>query len=335
MNLVSIIVPVFNTEKYLKECIESILNQTYSNIELILVDDGSDDSSPIICAEFEKLDSRVKFIKQKREGVSSARNKGIISAKGDYCCFVDSDDYLEQDYIQALYDIIQEESVNIVYCNYKLKYEQSYVRKKARLAKGRYRVKDIENKLVDDGTVTGILFGSVCGAIYNTDFIKYNKLLFNEKIRRNEDGLFNLCALQKCESIYVTDYEGYIYRQWKQVKKQNIEWDKELDLATDAICECCDSISNMEEQLRRRHISVIFWNAIKVEMMKGSIFSICTRLKEYLQENDFDDDYDYLDFGRMNKQKKLLIQMLKEKHVFIFVFVIRFVYPTLKRFVKR
>ena len=69
--------------------------------------------------------------------------------------------------------------------------------------------------------------------------------------------------------------------------------------------------------------------------MKGSIFSICRRLKEYLQENDFDDDYDYLDFGRMNNQKKVLIQMLKEKHVFIFVFVIRFVYPTLKRFVKR
>ena len=95
MKLVSVIVPVYNVEKYLKKCIDSILEQTYPQYEVILVDDGSTDSSGMICDDFSKQDKRIKVIHQKNGGLSNARNSGIKVSQGDYLYFVDSDDYLE------------------------------------------------------------------------------------------------------------------------------------------------------------------------------------------------------------------------------------------------
>lgn len=109
----SIIVPVYNVENYLDRCIESIVNQTYRDIEIILVDDGSDDASPEMCDRFEKLDERIRVIHQENGGLSSARNAGVSSARGDYIMFVDSDDYIDVDICERLskytsnnYDVI-------------------------------------------------------------------------------------------------------------------------------------------------------------------------------------------------------------------------------------
>lgn len=106
--MVSIIVPIYNSEKYLSKCIESILNQTYKDIELILVDDGSRDKSLDICNEYAKRDARVLVIHQENRGVSSARNKGLDIAKGRYIGFVDSDDYIAPDMIRYLVSILEE-----------------------------------------------------------------------------------------------------------------------------------------------------------------------------------------------------------------------------------
>ena len=97
MTLVSIIVPVYKVENVLHYCIDSILNQTYNNFELILIDDGSPDSSGKICNEYAKRDLRIKVFHKENEGVSVARNTGIELAKGKYICFVDSDDYIQRD----------------------------------------------------------------------------------------------------------------------------------------------------------------------------------------------------------------------------------------------
>ena len=94
--IVSIIVPIYNTEKYLRKCVDSILKQTYENLEVILVNDGSPDNSLEICREYERLDSRVKVINKKNGGLSSARNAGLEICTGKYITFVDSDDYLKK-----------------------------------------------------------------------------------------------------------------------------------------------------------------------------------------------------------------------------------------------
>ena len=104
--LVSIIVPVYNVEQYLDRCLRSLINQSYKNIEIILVDDGSPDKCPQMCEDWAQKDYRIKVIHKKNGGLSDARNKGIEVARGEYICFVDSDDYIDERYVETLYDLI-------------------------------------------------------------------------------------------------------------------------------------------------------------------------------------------------------------------------------------
>jgi len=117
--LISIIVPIYNVEKYLDKCIESILNQTYKNLEIILVDDGSKDNCPKICDDYKLKDLRVKVIHKENAGVSSARNSGLNVATGEYIGFVDPDDYIEKDMYEKLIEQIEIFSADIVMCGYR------------------------------------------------------------------------------------------------------------------------------------------------------------------------------------------------------------------------
>ena len=112
--LVSIIIPVYNAEKYLEECLESVVNQTYHNLEIILIDDGSTDKSGKICDEYAQKDSRIKVIHKQNEGISQARNIGIEMAKGEYIQFVDSDDYVDLDLVETAYSLARKNEADIV-----------------------------------------------------------------------------------------------------------------------------------------------------------------------------------------------------------------------------
>ena len=114
--LISIIVPVYNVEKYLNRCIDSLISQTYQNIEIILVDDGSTDSSSEIVDGYLKKDNRIKVFHKDNGGLSDARNKGIEISKGKYLSFVDSDDYVTNTYIETLYNTIIEYEADISIC---------------------------------------------------------------------------------------------------------------------------------------------------------------------------------------------------------------------------
>ncbi len=116
--LISVIVPVYNTEKYLAQCVNSILAQTYSNIEIILVDDGSQDSSPAICDDFAGKDARVRVIHNENGGVSAARNTGLDTARGEIVTFVDSDDYISPDMYMKLYGLMRDNDADIAMCSY-------------------------------------------------------------------------------------------------------------------------------------------------------------------------------------------------------------------------
>ena len=119
--LISIVVPIYNVDKYLDKCISSIINQTYSNIEIILVNDGSTDDSEKICMKYK--DDRIKYVKKENGGLSDARNYGINVATGAYITFIDSDDYVESDYVQFLYEILKNTKSDIAICNPKYVYE--------------------------------------------------------------------------------------------------------------------------------------------------------------------------------------------------------------------
>lgn len=122
--IISIIVPVYNVEKYLDKCVNSIVNQTYKNLEIILVDDGATDNSPKMCDEWAKKDDRIKVIHKANGGLSDARNTGIKNATGDYLAFVDSDDYIESDIYEVLYKMILRDNADLAMCSFKKVDEQ-------------------------------------------------------------------------------------------------------------------------------------------------------------------------------------------------------------------
>lgn len=115
--LLSVIVPVYKVEPYLRRCIDSIRNQTYQNLQIILVDDGSPDNCGAICNEYTKIDSRIMAVHQKNEGLSGARNNGLLFAKGEYIAFVDSDDWIHPTMYQTLITMMEENDLDMARCS--------------------------------------------------------------------------------------------------------------------------------------------------------------------------------------------------------------------------
>ena len=121
--LVSVIIPVYNVEKYLSKCLDSIVNQTYNNLQIILVNDGTKDNSLEICQNYQNKDSRIQVINKENGGLSSARNKGLEYAEGKYCLFVDSDDYVELDLIESAVSKMEEVNADMVVFGFERFYE--------------------------------------------------------------------------------------------------------------------------------------------------------------------------------------------------------------------
>lgn len=124
-NKISVIVPIYSVEKYLSKCIDSIINQTYTNLEIILVDDGSPDNCSIICDDYSLMDIRIKVIHKKNGGLSDARNAGLNVATGDYISFLDSDDYIHKEFYETLINLIIQYDADVAQCEFLKVYEDS------------------------------------------------------------------------------------------------------------------------------------------------------------------------------------------------------------------
>ena len=126
-DLISVIIPVYNVEKYINRCVDSVIHQSYTNLEIILVDDGSPDNCPTICDNYSKQDSRIKVIHKKNGGLSDARNVGIEHSKGKYITFIDSDDYISNDYVEILYKLITKYNSKIAVADNYIFYEDGNI----------------------------------------------------------------------------------------------------------------------------------------------------------------------------------------------------------------
>ncbi len=176
--LVSIIVPVYNVESYLQNCLESLINQTYSNIEIILIDDGSVDASSKICDDYSTKDNRIKVIHQSNQGVSRARNRGLSSAEGEFFSFVDGDDTVEQDYIELMLKKLIENDVDLVRlswmrgeknCTYAINFDES------------------GNAIVTYENVADLQWFANIWGLFRFECLKF---YFDETLKYAEDNLF-------------------------------------------------------------------------------------------------------------------------------------------------
>ena len=203
--LISVIIPIYNVEKYLNKCIESVVNQTYKNIEIILVDDGSTDASSKMCDEWKTKDSRIEVIHKENGGLSSARNAGIAIAKGDYIGYVDSDDWIAQDMYEVLYNLIKENKCQISICGIQRTDESSETSEEERIIK--YSQKEYIKKILKIGTQNSNQYA--WNKLYDASIVT-NDIYPDGFTDEDVEGTFK--ALLKSDCIVETTRKCYYYR---------------------------------------------------------------------------------------------------------------------------
>ncbi len=211
--LISIIIPVYKTEQYLKRCIESVLAQTHQDLEIILVNDGSPDNSLKICYEYAEMDRRIKVVNKENGGVASARNAGIDLAAGEYIGFVDSDDYIEPDMFELLVGLINEYKADISICG-------CYVETSGGLHRVRKETGDI--LVLDRHRALELMFsyryyrGYLCNKLFKASLFKENKIRLDENITLCEDLLCVCRCMLESKRVVYLDLPKYHYNMHNQ-----------------------------------------------------------------------------------------------------------------------
>ena len=211
--LLSVIIPVYNTEKYLTKCVNSVINQTYKNLELILVDDGSPDNSGKICDEYAEKYSFVKVIHKENGGLSSARNKGLDVACGQYVIFMDSDDWWNEDVsVKEMLDVVKANPKTEMFLFTSFDYieGQGYFKRQEHQNLDKIKTDTIENyyqSLLDNGN----LEVHAATKILKTDFIRQNDLYFKYGIK-GEDNEWMIRVLRALKTVKIISQPLYIYR---------------------------------------------------------------------------------------------------------------------------
>ena len=224
--LISIIVPIYNTEKYLGQCLDSILNQTYTNFEVLLVNDGSTDSSGMICQEYVENDSRFRYFEKDNGGVASARNLGLERSGGAYITFIDSDDWVEPNYLDVLYTALKENDTDVAISTYKrfaqdgVFYLRSYSREDDEFLNIGTRSRDSFLEILPRLGELDHSFYSISSKLIKREII--GNLLFDEQISYAEVLNFFFYLYLGVESVvFVRDYT-YVYRTHDASTSQNV-----------------------------------------------------------------------------------------------------------------
>lgn len=207
---VSVIIPVYNVEEYLRECLDSVVNQTLKEIEIICVDDGSTDNSLEILKEYTKKDNRITVISRENKGVGYSRNEGIENAAAEYIMFLDADDYIEDEYLFVAYEKIKETHSDIAIFNHK-EFDNG-----KNLCFWKY---DTMQRVIDNNYTVDRASGLltfVWDKIYKKDFIVQNKILFPQNLKTAEDGIFNLWCYYYNAKFVFSNTGYYVYRKTRK-----------------------------------------------------------------------------------------------------------------------
>lgn len=244
MDIISVIMPIYNVEEYIRQGIESVLNQTYKKLEIILVDDGSKDTSGNICDEYAKKDNRIKVIHKENGGVSSARNAGINIATGKYIMFIDPDDFFENNACELLYNEIEDKDADYVMANY------VYTNHKGeKWGKTMFSVNNnFEVSMNDYKKALFVMNSVIWNKIFKRDFIEKHKLRFIEEILA-EDAVFSMYCYAYAEKGYYINDVVYNYRQSRQSKSLSTKCTKDyfskMNVAYKLILDVLETTNNL------------------------------------------------------------------------------------------
>lgn len=297
---ISIIVPVYNAEKYLPSCVDSILAQTFTEFELLLIDDGSQDCSGAICDEYATKDKRVRAFHQQNRGVSAARNLGLDNAQGKWITFVDSDDLLISNFCEILND---NKSEDLIICSFKMfgRFEKKYVLKDDCLSKKAF-------SYVINDYLANIHFTTTWGKFFKKSILESSKLRFNPNINSTEDTLFVYEYLLHVKSIMIKSDILYLYRQVAGGLSCQ-------DLSVDRAIDTIKSVSNIVTSLEKEYVtslSVHFYNLVNYIYIRAIRFiqnnhsnllqrkSLIEKMLAYIP-TDFFENYSPVSMGRRGK----------------------------------
>lgn len=323
---ISVIVPVYNVEEFLEQCLESIVSQTYTDLEIILVNDGSTDQSAKICDDFAKRDTRVKVIHQINGGVSSARNTGIKAATGDYITFVDSDDWLEKEmYQKMMYAVKIQNGSEVIMCDFINEKYNCQEKITANIRDGFYVKQDIVKELYPTLLVTEDLgrlpIVSACICIFKKELFLNNKIAFDVDLRYVEDYLFMATIMLYTNSFYyLKDYYGYHYRQYEisRSKKYQPKWWDNFLLLNDKLSLLLSQDENYD-----------FSRQIKLQLIHSALFvssaifhsnNLKTKEKLILLKKLFNDSvlrssFSNLDFKNKPLGLQIMLHIVKSRQV--------------------
>ena len=274
---ISVIVPVYNVEKYLNKCVESIVNQTYKNLEIILIDDGSPDNCPKICDDWAEKDKRIKVLHIENNGVANARNQGLSIVTGDYVGFVDSDDFVESDMFEILLKNLLDSDSDISVCGYQINDED-------KIKSNTRNVSHIDAmKMIAMGDYK---YGVLWNKLYNFEIIKDIKMPY---FACCEDLVFNYYAFKNTNKIVECEDKLYHYMQ-------NDESTVHGNFGIGAF----DAVYSKEIILKEEHGTEIEKYAIR-----GLISSCFVVLSGVIQSGRFLDKYDYLKNYILNYKKEV------------------------------
>lgn len=273
-DLISIIVPVYNVEAYLEKSLISLLNQTYKNIQIIIVDDGSTDSSGTICDRYCEKDSRIEVYHIPNRGVSNARNQGLNYSMGEYVYFFDPDDFIEPRALEILYNQIKKDSVDLVECSYFKDFtvsRENVIHSNAKIS-GREAIKSL---LLWNGYITSFCWDK----LYIKE--KIGDIRFDSKLKVGEDDLFVFEYLLKCESVIVLDCPlyNYLIRENSAIGSAYTQKKKDSVYAANAIYEICSN-------------QIMRCDEAKIHVGLTSFFSYANLLNtiSYKKMSEFEDD---------------------------------------------
>lgn len=286
---ISVIVPVYNVEKYLKQCLDSIVNQTYKNLEIIIVNDGTKDNSMEIVEEY-LSDSRVKVINKENGGLSSARNRGIEEATGEYISFVDSDDYIDLNlYNTIIREMIENEEI-IVF---------NYSRYKEKIGHLKKNILDLEKiRKIPRELLFRNINGECWNKIYKTKFIKENNFKFPEGLIY-EDIFWEIDTIHTVKKISFIDFNGYIYRSDRDGSIVNTI---KLEKAKNS----CENIIEKIKYFLKKHET----NLQEIQKYRLILFRVYIQviMNERIEFKEIEKELDKIESFLQNKQEFLILK---------------------------
>ncbi|MBR3116900.1 MAG: glycosyltransferase family 2 protein [Bacilli bacterium] len=339
---ISIIIPVYNVEKYLKKCLDSVLNQTYKNFEVICINDGSTDNSLNILSKYAKKDKRIKYFSRSNKGLLYTRLDGIKKSNGKYIIFLDSDDWIDKDYVEVLYKNITIDKMDLTRCNMRIvKNEKEIIKYK----------KDFDNSEININTLykeicRNYKYNNAVRQIFRRASIINDINNINTKIALGEDLEFNLNLYKNINRIRTIDYYGYNYRYNQNSITKNIKIERLLKNIQDTIDVYYDlviftqknnendyqvSLVRMIELVVNHFIRLSFADAINFKTYKNYINQYMDNKKISFMLNQI--EYDSLSL--IKNKKKTFIKMIYKNKINKFCLTVILFYKPLYRILKR